>query len=382
MRLRLDTDRVYALALEGGGAKGGYQIGVWRALREAGIRLRAVAGTSVGAMNGALISMGDLEKAENVWRNIHFSQVMDVDDELMHKLIRRDLRGLDISQALSHFKSVVANRGYDVSPLYNWISEVVDEEQIRASDIELFITTVSLSEQKELELRAKELAPGTLNDMLLASAYLPVFRNEPLGGKRYADGGFRDVLPLHILIERGFRDIIAVRLFGAGVERKVKIPDDTNIYTIQPTADLGGTLSFEPEQSRFNMRAGYFDAQRLLYGLWGREWYLDGEMSEDEAYGLLIRQLRAYYALQNTPLSLLELNEEALPLLAKRLDAGRGDYRYLLVSVLEAAAGEAGLERWRIYALDEFIAALTAAYPEGQFPRCIAEALRKRFSLR
>ena len=67
MKLRIDTSRSYALALEGGGAKGAYQIGAWKALREAGVKIDAVAGTSVGALNGSLIVMGDLEKAERVY---------------------------------------------------------------------------------------------------------------------------------------------------------------------------------------------------------------------------------------------------------------------------------------------------------------------------
>ena len=80
MELKLDRNKTYGLALEGGGAKGAYQIGAWKALREAGIRFSAVSGTSVGALNGAMIVMDDLQKAEDVWNNIHFSQVMDVDD--------------------------------------------------------------------------------------------------------------------------------------------------------------------------------------------------------------------------------------------------------------------------------------------------------------
>ena len=71
MELRIDVSRSYALALEGGGAKGAYQIGAWKALREAGVKIDAVAGTSVGALNGALIVMGDLEKAEAIWYNLH-----------------------------------------------------------------------------------------------------------------------------------------------------------------------------------------------------------------------------------------------------------------------------------------------------------------------
>ena len=70
MELSIDVTKEYALCLEGGGAKGAYQIGAWRALKEAGVRINAVAGTSVGALNGALICMGDLETAEDIWKNI------------------------------------------------------------------------------------------------------------------------------------------------------------------------------------------------------------------------------------------------------------------------------------------------------------------------
>ena len=92
MELRIDVSRPYALALEGGGAKGAYQIGAWKALREAGVKIDAVAGTSVGALNGALIVMGDLEKAEAIWENIRYSQVMDVDDETMSRLLKGDVK--------------------------------------------------------------------------------------------------------------------------------------------------------------------------------------------------------------------------------------------------------------------------------------------------
>ena len=51
MELKLDTSKIYAIALEGGGARGAYQVGAWRALEEAGIRYNAVSGTSVGAIN-------------------------------------------------------------------------------------------------------------------------------------------------------------------------------------------------------------------------------------------------------------------------------------------------------------------------------------------
>ena len=53
MQLKLDTSKTYAIALEGGGAKGAYEIGAWKALEEAGIKYNAVSGTSVGAHGDA-----------------------------------------------------------------------------------------------------------------------------------------------------------------------------------------------------------------------------------------------------------------------------------------------------------------------------------------
>ena len=60
------------LVLAGGGGKGAYHIGVWKALKEFGIEqsIGAVAGTSVGALNAALFAQGDYKIAESVWKNI------------------------------------------------------------------------------------------------------------------------------------------------------------------------------------------------------------------------------------------------------------------------------------------------------------------------
>ena len=155
MKLRIDTSRSYALALEGGGAKGAYQIGAWKALREAGVKIDAVAGTSVGALNGSLIVMDDLEKAENIWENIRYSQVMDVDDETMSRLLKGDVKLDELDNVAQQMFEVIKNRGFDVTPLRKWISQVVDEKTVRESPVELFIDTFSLSDGKLLELRAE-----------------------------------------------------------------------------------------------------------------------------------------------------------------------------------------------------------------------------------
>ena len=80
MQLQLDLTKPYAIALEGGGAKGGYEIGVWKALKEAGVRIAAVSGTSVGALNGALMARDTYDKAVDAWSNVRMSSIVSVDE--------------------------------------------------------------------------------------------------------------------------------------------------------------------------------------------------------------------------------------------------------------------------------------------------------------
>ena len=56
----------YGLALSGGGARGAYHAGVYRAINEMGLNIRSVTGTSIGAVTGALIAAGDGERLQRL----------------------------------------------------------------------------------------------------------------------------------------------------------------------------------------------------------------------------------------------------------------------------------------------------------------------------
>jgi NTE family protein len=61
-----------ALILSGGGGRGAYQVGVWRRLQEVGWQPDIVCGTSIGAINGALIGSGwDAQRMEQLWGSLH-----------------------------------------------------------------------------------------------------------------------------------------------------------------------------------------------------------------------------------------------------------------------------------------------------------------------
>lgn len=66
----------YGLVLAGGGAKGSYEIGVWKALKELNVPISMVAGASVGALNGAIIVQDDYDTACKLWTNLSMDTVI------------------------------------------------------------------------------------------------------------------------------------------------------------------------------------------------------------------------------------------------------------------------------------------------------------------
>lgn len=65
-----------AWVLCGGGSRGAYEIGVWQALSAAGLAPDIVTGTSIGALNGALIVQQDYAAALDLWANLRIEDVM------------------------------------------------------------------------------------------------------------------------------------------------------------------------------------------------------------------------------------------------------------------------------------------------------------------
>lgn len=360
MKPVLDTTKEYGLVLEGGGAKGAYQIGAWKALKEANIHIKGIAGTSVGALNGALICMGDLEKAESLWENISYSQIMSVDDKIMEDIFKQKKISRD---ALKDMVDYISDGGVDITPLKELIAECVDEEKIQNSPMDLYIHTFSVDEMRELNVDLKEIEPELIKDFLLASSYIfPIFKSEKLHGKTYIDGGAINNVPVDTLIEKEYKDIIIVRIFGIGREKKVKIPEDTTIYTIAPTVSLGSILDFNPKRSKMHLKRGYFDTMRVLYGLAGKIYYIDEQ--EKECYYLrqlteLSQDIYAYltdvYKLElQESKEIRNLTEVILPVIAEEMKLSKDwSYKELYLSILEATAKICRIQKYKIYTLQE-----------------------------
>ena len=101
-----------ALVLGGGGSRGAYEIGVWKALEELGVPIDIVTGTSVGAINGALVVQGNLKAAERLWKELETDMVFDVQGD----------------DALSYVKEILTNGGAGTDGLKKLLTENIDEK--------------------------------------------------------------------------------------------------------------------------------------------------------------------------------------------------------------------------------------------------------------
>ncbi|ABX40807.1 patatin-like phospholipase family protein [Lachnoclostridium phytofermentans] len=367
-----DFSKEYGIVLEGGGAKGAYQIGVWKAMRELGIKIKGISGVSVGALNGALICMGDFDKAIKLWESITYDRVMEVDNEQMEHLIKRELKQLKLVDLTKTGMRVLASRGFKVAPLKSMIEEVVDENKIRESNIEFYLGTFCISDMKQLEICAAEAEPEKLKDYLLASAYFPAFKNEKLHGLSYVDGGVMNNVPIDTLIKNGYKDIIVVRIYGIGVEKRVKIPEDVRVTTVAPRVDLGSILEFDGKKTQRNITIGYFDAMRVFKFLKGKIYYVDAMLNERDCLELFLEchpsvtmAYHEYYKLDysNEALYTRDMLETILPLIAEELKLAK-DWSYfdLYLALLELCAKYMHVQKYYIYTEQELVNKIKIKY--------------------
>lgn len=355
MEKKLDLSKEYGLVLEGGGAKGAYQIGAWKALKEAGVKIKGVSGTSVGALNGALICMDDVDRAIKVWENISYSQVMSVEDKFMDGIIKKDYVNLSPMEILKNSLLYLSNGGIDIAPLRTLINDNIDEDKLRLGNPELYFQTFSVTELKGLDIDASLVEEGHMGDMLLASAYYPVFKKEKINGSRLIDGAVFNNVPVDALIKRGYEDIISIRIFGMGMEKKVTIPEGTSLHEIAPRVDLGNILEFDSKKSRRNLKIGYFDAQRLIYDLKGTIYYIYLENDEIECLKkFLILGKEEFFEEEGSPFR--NLLEWDLPGLALDFKLG-GDWNYkdLYIALLEASAKLLKIQKYKVYTDGELL---------------------------
>ncbi len=284
----------YGLVLAGGGAKGAYQLGAWKAMRELGISFSAVAGVSIGSINGALIVAGDYENALRLWKSASVDKGVNITEELKDP---ENLFSLRNFSAL--FKEIVKNGGIDASPTKDFLKEFIDEEKVRKSDIKFGMVTFQLSEFTPLEIFLDKIPEGQLIDFLLASSKVPGVSKIGPEGEKYLDGGVYDNAPIGLLRKYGYNKLIVVDISsrkGLGHRGDLSC---TQAVIIRPydIEDLGAAFDFSEEMYEKRIKMGYLDTRKTFGYLSGRRFYFEKDVFDEmiEEYGAdVCEQLEAF----------------------------------------------------------------------------------------
>lgn len=266
-----------ALVLAGGGSRGSYELGVWQALREMDITINIVTGTSIGAINGSLITQGNYDLAVALWDKLDTSHVFDVQVNE-----ESPVRSKVLQTYRTFARNFIKSGGTDSNPLKKTLSSFFDEDKIRSSPIDYGVVTVELDSRKPHELFKGEIPYGKMIDYILASASIyPAIKPYVIDGVRYVDGAYYDNLPVKMALEKGATNIIAVDLEAFGVVKKEALGLAPQVTCIRCHWDLGPTLVFDHNTMRHNIRLGYLDALKAYGAYEGRAFtYITGFSAE------------------------------------------------------------------------------------------------------
>lgn len=253
------------LILEGGGIKGAYQVGAMKALDEIGVRYDGVAGTSIGAINGALYLDGGIDKMLDVWNNVKANTVYDLTDEEIDAL-----HGLRVPPAV--LKVVLEKRLKTIDFLdasykraQTFFQSIVNEDAIRRSGKDFGLVAFEISEMKPCEKMSSEIEMGKLIDYIIASGTFPIFPAKVIDGKKYIDGGVYDNMPINLLARVGYEKMLVIRTNVASKPPRRKIENENlKLFYIAPKEDLGAAMAFSATRAHNFMECGYNDTLELL----------------------------------------------------------------------------------------------------------------------
>lgn len=263
-----------ALVLSGGGAKGAYEIGVYKALKKLHKQIDIVTGTSIGAINGMFVTQKDLRGALKLWKNISFKAIYDeeafplLEDEKLAKIY------------MQYAKNFINEGGLDIYKMKNIFNNYFKPNKFFKSNINYGLVTYNFTKNKPVFKTKRELTKENIKDYILASASCyPAFKPYIINNDMYIDGGYYDNLPINLAIDMSATDVIAIDLRAIGFKKNVK-NKSVNITYIVPRNKIGSFLVFDKNQAKKSIKFGYNDTMKT-YGK------LEGDKFTFKKYNLI-----------------------------------------------------------------------------------------------
>lgn len=200
----------WGLALSGGGARGAYQYGAWRALQGTSLltSLKVVSGTSIGAINAALFVQQQVTGkpvARIFWEEFDLSDIFSAMPAGKKELDATDYLRLGWD-GLQHF-------GIRIDPLKSWLREHLDVSVSGEAGIVLWANSWNLFKLREEAKRFPGTEKHEFVEWVIGSASFPFFGPHRYEGRYLLDGGIANNLPLDLAFqEKSVDQLLAIDL--------------------------------------------------------------------------------------------------------------------------------------------------------------------------
>ena len=256
------------LALAGGGARGAYQIGVYNALKKCHIKIDGYAGTSIGAFNAAMLASKRDDELLKFWQNVNVASLIGFSDKLISELKSKKIDYGLVSEGFNNLKKIIQNKGLSTERMQELLKELDIPKSLYKTNKDFCLVTVKFKKLEPLYLFKEDIAPEKLNDYILASCYLPIFKMEKIiDNNYYLDGGFYDNVPANALLKKGYTKVYAIDLEAIGIKRPYL--DKKRIIEIKPSRNLGSILKLDLDKINDNIKLGYYDTLKIVKKLDG-----------------------------------------------------------------------------------------------------------------
>lgn len=276
------------LVLAGGGSLGSYEVGAVKALRELGFKFDIITGTSIGAINAAMLMTDDFDNLERLWKQVTVEDV--IKDGI--DLTLTNITSFNFNKIVRLFNSYVKIKGANITPLKNLVKSVLDLDKVKSSNIKVGIVTATFPFLNEKRVILNDLDKDKILPYIHASsAVYPLFPLERIDGKLYIDGGFKNNCPVDFCLDLGADEVIAIDLPIPDVKISNRyLFDLPNVKIISNNRMKSEMMNFNHDVLMSNMRLGYLDTLRFFDKIKGFNYYFDVNI-DDELETYLFREL-------------------------------------------------------------------------------------------
>lgn len=348
-----------AIVFAGGGSKGAYQIGAWKALNELGETFDIAAGTSIGSINAAFYVQHDFDAAYELWQQLRAGDIMangiNLDKSFEMIFSQRD-------QLIPFVKNYINSKGADVAPFHEMLKKSYDPERFFASDVDYALMTVKFPSMEPVCVRKNDITDRENGWKWIAAsaACFPVFPVMEIDGESYIDGGYYDNIPVASAFSLGADRVTVIDLKPENNhEGYIRHPWVTYI---KPARDLGTFLNFDREVLDRSIKLGYDDTMKAYGKYLGRLFtFLPAE--EKEKYSSLsqlflgvLTEMEAAFDFSGT-VRFQRINKQpgCTSILSAKCADGKADEVGMFIAALETYLTLLGYDDLKEYTLDDLL---------------------------